>query len=86
MIFQTSFDAQIKTILTLTATTHPEGASECATLSGLAARYRNFLATLKQRPISEVELKPTFVMDADAQARLSRLFSNDSLLDDKAQA
>ncbi|WP_422648048.1 HEXXH motif domain-containing protein [Cupriavidus sp. H18C1] len=86
MIFQTSFDAQIQTILTLTATTHPEGASECATLSGLAARYRNFLATLKQRPISEVELKPTFVMDADAQARLSRLFSNDSLLDDKAQA
>ncbi len=85
MIFQTSMDAQIQTILTLTATTHPEGSRQCASLTGLAARYRDFLNTLKQRPISASALKPMFVTDAATQVQLSRLFCNDSLLDDKAQ-
>ncbi|MCD9123637.1 HEXXH motif-containing putative peptide modification protein [Cupriavidus sp. UGS-1] len=78
-------NTQIQTILTLTATTNPEGSRQCASLTGLAARYRDFLHTLKQRPISGSALKPMFVMDAATQVQLSRLFCNDSLLDDKAQ-
>lgn len=86
MILQTGFDEQVRTILTLVGTVDLKSAKTYSSISDLAHGYRSFLGTLGQRPLSVSATGTQFVSDAITARSLSRLFSNDSLLDDKGQA
>ncbi|WP_216854906.1 hypothetical protein [Burkholderia sp. L27(2015)] len=86
MILQTSFSKQIETIITLAGVTDRESIKKYSSVDNLRRGYRTFLQSLGQRDINVTETNPSFVKDADDAKKLRVFFSNDSLLDDKAQA
>jgi hypothetical protein len=85
LILQTSFAKQIETIVTLAGTVDLRGARNCVSVRDLAQGYRRFLNRLGQRALNVSAVSPEFVNDRATARTLSGLFSNDSLLDDKAQ-
>lgn len=86
MILQTSVAKQLETVVTLCGTIEIAASQECHCLEHLRKRYRAFLATLGQRQIDMGSTALAWSIDEETVRRLRGLFSNDSLLDDKAQA
>lgn len=85
MILQTSFADQIQTITTLTGAIDLTGTKRYGSLSELAAGYRRFLNSLNQRTVDTARSTPKLITSLEEAMKLSAYFSNDSLLDDKAQ-
>ncbi len=86
MILQTSFAEQMLNIVTLIGTIDLGGAKTYSSIADVAHGYRRFLGSLAQRPVNGSVSEPQFVDDASTAKTLARLFSNDSLLDDKGQS
>lgn len=86
MILQTGFSAQVRTIASLAGSVDWLLTKKCTSLSELAYLYRRFLHGMDQRKIKCERELPKIVSDYREAVELSALFSNDSLLDDKAQA
>jgi hypothetical protein len=86
MILQTSFFKQIETIITLTGVIDLESSKKYSSVDNLKQGYRAFLQSLGQRDINVTTTDPSLIKNADDAKKLRVFFSNDSLLDDMAQA
>lgn len=86
MILQTSLSTLVETIVALSGAVDLESSKSFRTLGDLKKGYRGFLASLGQRDIDVAGDQPAWVTKPDEASKLRSYFSNDSLLDDKAQA
>lgn len=86
MILQTSFTAQVETILTLVGTVDPERLRRAGSMSAMAIGYRRFLSRLNQRPVSIATTTPDFIEDTSRGDALCKLFANTELPEDMARA
>ncbi|MEZ0602720.1 HEXXH motif-containing putative peptide modification protein [Paraburkholderia sp. IW21] len=86
MILQTSFSRQIETIITLAGVIDLDSSKKYSSVSDLKHGYRALLQSLGQRDVRVGATEPYFITNAEEAKKLRVFFSNDSLLDDKAQA
>jgi hypothetical protein len=86
MILQTGLPKQIETIITLARATTLEKPITILSVDDMKHGYRTFLQSLGQRNVDVTALNPSFTIRQEDTKRLRAPFSNDSLLDDKAQA
>lgn len=86
MILQTSVGHQLETLTILCKTTESCPRESFQSLHHLRKRYRAFLSALGQREIDVENTQLSWITTDDSAGKLRGLFSNDSLLDDKAQA
>ncbi len=86
MILQTGFQKQIETVITLARAADIEGSQHYSSVTELKRGYRELLQSLGQRDVRVGAMEPSFITDAEDAEKMRAFFSNDSLLDDKAQA
>lgn len=86
MILQTSFSAQVETIVTLAGVADFAAAKGYRSLKALRRGYRRFLASLQQRHIELSEDTFAWLSSVEEISAIRRCFANDSLLNDKEQA
>jgi len=86
MILQFGVQAQIENLVTLIGTRNITVARSLTTLAQVQAEYQTFIERFQQRIPGGQPGAADFVTDVEAAKRLRLLFTNDSLLDDKAQA
>jgi HEXXH motif-containing protein len=86
MLMQMGVAAQIETLVALAGATDFHASKQLKSLIDLTRAYRKFLASLGQRSIDVHSHEPTYTTTTSDATKLTALFSNNSILDDKSQA